>query len=532
MAEIEKSIDNLQFHLKVRGMKPKEIRPSYLSFYNSNSNSNFYEKPIKLLNNNINENPMSYSLRSKNTNLSSKRTFMNLNQTNRSNTNIYKPKIMFFEENSYNTNESFRNENNASFRNTNNTILSNNRYNNYNENTINENEEYYFEPLYGSYEYDARKLIEHELGPYVNNVRNKMKVEINEFNRSIKDLRNKTNEVDSLINLVKENDNKINEVMVDMDYMNRSFNNTNRQFQENIEITKKKFFDLEKNIYELDSNYNNLKYEINKSNEKGKKFEQHLQLILNELEKVKSKNNNKDNKFEEIIKSQIIDIQNISGNNEEISKIINNINEQINNIKEDMNNLNKKIEGENFDAIKKKSIINSNNNINDIYKQLDLLKKKNQDNTKRLNKINEEINNNDFEIPKESLPQTEFNENENKITKSDIKKIGEFENTININFEKYRTDLKKYTLEQNLFTEILIKNIEVITNEIMTLEKQIPEDEEIFENNLIDINTHLSNNNFILNQFNELKQDIQDIKLKNNMIEELKKRLEILESKI
>jgi hypothetical protein len=66
----------------------------------------------------------------------------------------------------------------------------------------------------------------------------------------------------------------------------------------------------------------------------------------------------------------------------------------------------------------------------------------------------------------------------------------------------------------------------------MTLEKQIPEDEEIFENNLIDINTHLSNNNFILNQFNELKQDIQDIKLKNNMIEELKKRLEILESKI
>ena len=197
-----------------------------------------------------------------------------------------------------------------------------------------------------------------------------------------------------------------------------------------------------------------------------------------------------------------------------------------------MNNLNKKIEGENFDAIKKKSIINSNNNINDIYKQLDLLKKKNQDNTKRLNKINEEINNNDFEIPKESLPQTEFNENENKITKSDIKKIGEFENTININFEKYRTDLKKYTLEQNLFTEILIKNIEVITNEIMTLEKQIPEDEEIFENNLIDINTHLSNNNFILNQFNELKQDIQDIKLKNNMIEELKKRLEILESKI
>ena len=374
MSEIEKTLDNLQFQLQTRGMKPKIIRPSYSSFYNSNSL--FFEKPIQKQNNNIYENPVSYSLSSKNTNITSNRSFIPLNQSNRNNFNPYKSNTILNGDNNYNSNESFRNRNIVSFRNTKNTISNNNRYNNYNENTIIEKKKYYFEPLYGSYEYETRKLIEHELGPYVNNVRNKMKVDINEFQRSIRDIKNKTNEIDSFINLVKENNNKINEVMVDIDYINRNFNNTSRQFQDNIEITKKKYFDLEKNLYELESNYNNLKSKINNSIEKGKKYEENVQLILDAIEKSKSKDNIKNNKFEEIIRSQIIDIQNISGNNKEISKIINNIYEQIQNMKEDMSNLNKKIEGNDFENIKRKSIINNNNNINDIYKQIDILKKK------------------------------------------------------------------------------------------------------------------------------------------------------------
>ena len=531
MAEIEKTIDNLQFQLQIRGMKPKEIRPSYFSFYNSNSN--FFRKPIQKPNNNINENPLSYSLRAKSTNVTTNRTFMSWNQTNRTNINPYKTNDILIEDNNYNTNESFRNRNIVSFRNANNTIVSNNRYNLYNENTINEKEEYYLEPLYGSYEYETRKLIEHELGPYVNNVRNKMKVDINEFQRSIRDIKNKTNEIDSFINLVKENNNKINEVMVDIDYINRNFNNTSRQFQDNIEITKKKYFDLEKNLYELESNYNNMKSKINNSIEKGKKYEENVQLILDAIEKSKSKDNIKNNKFEEIIRSQIIDIQNISGNNKEISKIINNIYEQIQNMKEDMSNLNKKIEGNDFENIKRKSIINNNNNINDIYKQIDILKKKNQDNSKRLNKINEELEKNEFEIPKESLPQTELNENENKLTKSDLKKIEEFENlNIKTKFEEYKSLFKDYYNELNLCNKILVENIEEIVSEIKTIEKQISEDEENFDKNIENISNNLLNFNSTINQFNELKQDIQDIKHNDNIIEDLKKRIQILESKI
>ena len=531
MSEIEKTLDNLQFQLQTRGMKPKIIRPSYSSFYNSNSL--FFEKPIQKQNNNIYENPVSYSLSSKNTNITSNRSFIPLNQSNRNNFNPYKSNTILNGDNNYNTNESFRNRNIVSFRNTKNTISNNNRYNNYNENTIIEKKKYYFEPLYGSYEYETRKLIEHELGPYINNVRNKIKVDINDFQRNIKDIKNKTNEIDIYKNLVEENKNKINEIMVDIDYMNRNFNNSNRQLQENIEITKKKYFDLEKNIYNLESNCINLKSQIKDTIEKEKKFGENLELFLKENKELKSKENKKNDKFEEIIKSQIIDIQNISSNNKEISDIINNINKQIYNIKEDMKNLNQKIEGNNFDNFKKKSIISSNNNINKIYKQLELLKQKNDENSKRLNKINEKVDKDEFEIPKESIPLTELNDNENKLTKNDLKKIEEFENSnFQQIFENYKNKVKIFKNQLKNYNQLLNQNIEKIINDIMEFKKQIHDDEEIYQNNINEINNKLNNNNLLLNQLNELKQDITNIKNNDNIIEDLKKRIEILENKI
>ena len=126
-----------------------------------------------------------------------------------------------------------------------------------------------------------------------------------------------------------------------------------------------------------------------------------------------------------------------------------------------------------------------------------------------------------------------MNENENKLTKSDLKKIEEFENlNIKTKFEEYKSLFKDYYNELKLCNKILVENIEEIVSEIKTIEKQISEDEENFDKNIENISNNLLNFNSTINQFNELKQDIQDIKHNDNIIEDLKKRIQILESKI
>ena len=273
MEDLNNALNNIESKLEERGIKVKKIRQSN-SFYNSNSG--LYERTLKITNDN------SYQLTPSNrtfNNYNSGRSNNNLNSSRRSN---FKPnKIPFrsyrsgevnntiianitFEEDNEND-ESFSNEKKDNLINKsmmmptlkkNNSFKNPNRNNRYVNNSINEIDEYKnydYSILNISKEYETRKLIEHELHPYVNNFQNKMKVELNEFQKSIKDIKNKTNEIENVKDMIDENNNKIERVMDNMDYMNRNFNDFNKQLSENIDLTKKKYYQLEKKFILLKS---------------------------------------------------------------------------------------------------------------------------------------------------------------------------------------------------------------------------------------------------------------------------------------
>ena len=556
MDSVKAALDKFEQEIEKRGMKIPKINYSNNTFYNLNPG--FYERTLKISNDN-------YFIPPKTT----YRTFRNTNQSNVINQNIPSNKINNgktflsksfrndlnpnstlnnilikdnnenYENDDINSNINYNNNNNnvnfrnrsmimTNIQNPNKSIIqnNNNRYN-----LLYEDEEYN-RPLYGNKEYETRKLIEYELGPYVNNVKQKMNFEINQFQKDISNIKNKTDEIENVKDMIGDNNNKIDKVKYNMDYMNRNLNDYNKKISDSIDLTKRKYLELTNKLFTLELNLNNISLKINEVIENQKKLEEKYVLILNEREKlminnIENKNENNNNNIEEILNSQIQDFKNISGNNEEISKLMTDINTQLKTMKKEINNMNLKIE--------------SKNTIDDINQKLNELKNKIEINSNKLNKMKEieinEFKNNEFQIPKESPLQTQINDDEN-INKEEVKiKLNDLEKK-NINYIKLlENDCIQLKNEQKNFNKIILENIESINNEIDNIKKTIEENNNNNEENLeiieADINKKMPLSNFN-SEINLLKEDVNQIK--NNKSYEilpiLLQKIEILENKL
>ncbi len=557
MDSVKAALDKFEQEIEKRGMKIPKINYSNNTFYNLNPG--FYERTLKISNDN-------YFIPPKTT----YRTFRNTNQSNVINQNIPSNKInngkTFLSKsfrNDLNPNSTLNNilikDNNEN--NENDDINSNINYNNNNNNNVNfrnrsmimtniqnpnksiiqnnnnrynllyEDEEYN-RPLYGNKEYETRKLIEYELEPYVNNVKQKMNFEINQFQKDISNIKNKTDEIENVKDMIGDNNNKIDKVKYNMDYMNRNLNDYNKKISDSIDLTKRKYLELTNKLFTLELNLNNISLKINEVIENQKKLEEKYLLILNEREKlminnIENKNENNKNNIEEILNSQIQDFKNISGNNEEISKLMTDINTQLKTMKNEINNMNLKIE--------------SKNTIDDINQKLNELKNKIEINSNKLNKMKEieinEFKNNEFQIPKESPLQTQINDDEN-INKEEVKiKLNDLEKKNINNIKLLENDCIQLKNEQKNFNKIILENIESINNEIDNIKKTIEENNNNNEENLeiieADINKKMPLSNFN-SEINLLKEDVNQIK--NNKSYEilpiLLQKIEILENKL
>jgi len=558
MDSLNAAIDKFEEEIKKRGMKIPKINYSNYNFYQSNPG--FYERTLKISNDN-------YFISPKTT----YRTFHNIDQSNLINQNITSNKInnektilsksfrydlnnnktinnILLEDNNENNESDINiNLNNTNYNNNNNNIsfknksmmisniqnpnksnLNNKNNNNNRYNALFDDEEYN-RPLYGNKEYETRKLIENELGPYVNNVKKKMNFEINQFQKDISNIKNKTDEIENVKDMIDDNINKIDKVKNNMDYMNRNLNDYNKKISDSIDLTKKKYLELTNKLFTLELNLNNISFKINEVIEKQKQLEEKYLLILNGREKliksnienlnenIKKNNNN----IEEILNSQIQDFKNISGNNEEISKLMNDINSQLKIMKNDINNMNLKIENK--------------NTIDDINQKLNELKNKIEINSEKLNEM-KDIEINEFQIPKESPIQTQINDDDN-INKEEIKEIlYNLEKNYLDHIKKLEKDCNQLKDEQKNYNIIILKSIETIKNEIENIKNNIEENN--YDDNLESIEKTINNQIPFYNNFNSeiniLKEDVNQIKKNKSydILPILLQKIEVLENKL
>ena len=552
MDSVKAALDKFEQEIEKRGMKIPKINYSNNTFYNLNPG--FYERTLKISNDNYFIPPKTTYRTFRNTNqsnvinqnipsnkINNGKTFLSKSFRNDLNPNSTLNNILIKDNNENNENDdinsniNYNNNNNVNFRNRsmimtniqnpNKSIIqnNNNRYN-----LLYEDEEYN-RPLYGNKEYETRKLIENELGPYVNNVKKKMNFEINQFQKDISNIKNKTDEIENVKDMIDDNINKIDKVKNNMDYMNRNLNDYNKKISDSIDLTKKKYLELTNKLFTLELNLNNISFKINEVIEKQKQLEEKYLLILNGREKliksnienlnenIKKNNNN----IEEILNSQIQDFKNISGNNEEISKLMNDINSQLKIMKNDINNMNLKIENK--------------NTIDDINQKLNELKNKIEINSEKLNEMkNIEIN--EFQIPKESPIQTQINDDDN-INKEEIKEIlYNLEKNYLDHIKKLEKDCNQLKDEQKNYNIIILKSIETIKNEIENIKNNIEENN--YDDNLESIEKTINNQIPFYNNFNSeiniLKEDVNQIKKNKSydILPILLQKIEVLENKL
>ena len=399
--------------------------------------------------------------------------------------------------------------------------------------------------LIATKEFEVRKLIEHELEPYLQNIRLELKNTIEDFKKEFQNLNDEKKEIENMKNIIRENNQFISKIDNDFQYLkndnnekynylksqienknNNLFNELNSKFLENdvkLEQMNKKLNDNKK-IIELENKFTDL-IDKNQNN------------IFEEINKIKKENQNLKNNFE-----QIKNINNNGGdNNNNKNRNIDNLILENNNNKSMIKELNKNLNElnsnfNNFKSEKNSEILYLKNDISN-------LKNKNKDLETKINNFIE------YQVPRESNVYNEKSINEEKLNNLQneiqnqvndvLKNLTDLINNIRISLENFKNEqvksndisgqmfnaliteinnIKKYNISYYKDNEENIDQIEDYINKIAF--EEIPN----IQNNIGKLIIELNNNNIKLNEEMQKGFD-ENSKWQKELVENIQNKL-------
>jgi hypothetical protein len=335
-------------------------------------------------------------------------------------------------------------------------------------------------------EFETRKLIEHELEPYLQNIRMELKNTIDDFKKEFEHLTNEKNEIENMKKNISENTQRISKLENDFQFLTKENIDRNNFLQSEIERKNNNLFnEVNSKFYECDFKIDEMNKKINDINNK---FHENM-----------FKNNN-----------------NINIDNDQFSELENKLNEIIENKEKNlMKEINKNKEN---NLLKQKNNLNNNidnnnlNELNDIIEKINLDNNTNNNNIKQLNKNLQEINKNLNNLQSEKnneilLLKQQINKlyNENKKINNKFQNMEEFqipeENKLNdLNNEEHLNNLENKFQSQ----------LKDVSKQLVNLLNNVINDYNTFKNEQIKLNE--MSQNFFSTLSKQFAQNINDLK--------------------
>lgn len=359
------------------------------------------------------------------------------------------------------------------------------------------------------------KYLEREIEPYVNNIKNDLKVELNDVKMQIKEFQNNDTNLLNIREQLSNNNNKLAKVENDLLLMNKDNMTTMTMLKTTISDTKNTNENLLKKFYELEERFNNLngglneirltQDTMNRNIKTAENNNEQTYMKLNDMEmrlKNFTDNNNDfqmkrgsndnynleqvDNNEIKEIKNNIVNLQNLvrvsKTDSSGLKENLTNLNEQVQQLLEKFNDLNQK------QTNLEEQTNNINNNINKFKIKMNNYEEKLEQSDNKLNDKFTEINNLKLEL-----------KNNNKVMKDES--IESLENKV---------------IRENLDNKENIVKLENNTKELTTLKENVTGFEDKLkelENLIVDLATRVKynnsqsiNNNNIIIDNNEISQ--------------------------
>ena len=209
--------------------------------------------------------------------------------------------------------------------------------------------------LIATKEFEVRKLIEHELEPYLQNIRLELKNTIEDFKKEFQNLNDEKKEIENMKNIIRENNQFISKIDNDFQYLKNDNNEKYNYLKSQIENKNNNLFNelnskflendvkLEQMNKKLNDNINDINKKIKKKLNEDENNEKIIELE-NKLNDLINKNQNNILEINKIKK----DIQNLKNNFEqnknnnmikELNKNLNELNSNFNNFKSEKNSV-------------------------------------------------------------------------------------------------------------------------------------------------------------------------------------------------
>ena len=350
--------------------------------------------------------------------------------------------------------------------------------------------------LIATKEFEVRKLIEHELEPYLQNIRLELKNTIEDFKKEFQNLNDEKKEIENMKNIIRENNQFISKIDNDFQYLKNDNNEKYNYLKSQIENKNNNMIkELNKNLNELNSNFNNFKSEKNSV----------ILYLQNEITKLNNKNKDLENKINNFIEYQVPRESNVynekSINEEKLNNLQNEIQNQVNDVLKNLTDLinNIRISLENFKNEQVKSNDISGQMFNALITEINNIKRSNisyyKDNEENIDQIEEYIN----KIAFEEIPNIQKN-------------IGKLIIELNNNNIKLNEEMQKGFDENSKWQKELVENIQNKLNEIT----------ENYDNRFrqtLSLNDHMINtlnNENVTREIENIKKKIIDLENKIN----------------